>query len=292
MDAPRTVGHYQITAKLGAGGMGEVWLARDTRLGRDVALKFLPEAVSHEPDRLARFEREARLLASLNHPKVGAIYGLEPQAGGPPFLVLELVSGDTLADRLDRGAIEMEAALPIAAQIAEALEAAHEKGIVHRDLKPANIKVTAEGSVKVLDFGLGRFGDESSGSIDSSHSPTRTIEATRAGVILGTAAYMSPEQARGKLADRRSDVWSFGCVFYEILTGQRAFAGETVSDILAGILRGEPDWKALPADTPPLVRSLLRRCLQKDPARRLQHIGDARIEIEEARWPLAGVHIR
>jgi serine/threonine protein kinase len=206
--------------------------------------------------------------------------------------VLELVSGDTLADRLDRGAIEMEAALPIAAQIAEALEAAHEKGIVHRDLKPANIKVTAEGSVKVLDFGLGKFGDESSGSIDSSHSPTRTIEATRAGVILGTAAYMSPEQARGKLADRRSDVWSFGCVFYEILTGQRAFAGETVSDILAGILRGEPDWKALPADTPPLVRSLLRRCLQKDPARRLQHIGDARIEIEEARWPLAGVHIR
>jgi len=292
MDAPRTVGHYQITAKLGAGGMGEVWLARDTRLGRDLALKFLPEAVSHEPDRLARFEREARLLASLNHPKVGAIYGLEPQAGGPPFLVLELVSGDTLADRLDRGAIEMEAALPIAAQISEALEAAHEKGIVHRDLKPANIKVTAERSVKVLDFGLGKFGDESSGSIDSSHSPTRTIEATRAGVILGTAAYMSPEQARGKLADRRSDVWSFGCVFYEILTGQRAFAGETVSDILAGILRGEPDWKALPADPPPLVRSLLRRCLQKDLARRLQHIGDARIEIEEARWPLAGVHIR
>ncbi len=282
MDAGRTLAQYHITAKLGAGGMGEVWLATDTRLGREVALKFLPEAVSHDPDRLARFEREARLLASLNHPRVGAIYGLERHEGGTPFLVLELIPGETLAERLDRGPLEIGVALPIATQIAEALEAAHDKGILHRDLKPANIKVTSEGSVKVLDFGLGKFGDDGSGPVDTSHSPTRTIEATRTGVIMGTAAYMSPEQARGKTADRRSDIWSFGCVLYEMLTARRAFAGETVSDILAGILRAEPDWTFIPADTPPLVRSLLRRCLQKDPARRLQHIGDARIEIEEA----------
>jgi len=282
MYAGRTIAQYHITAKLGAGGMGEVWLATDTRLRREVALKFLPEAVSRDPDRLARFEREARLLASLNHPKVGAIYGLELQDGTTPFLVLELIPGETLAELLNRGPLKIEIALRIAAQIAEALEAAHDKGIVHRDLKPANIKVTSEVSVKVLDFGLGKFGDDGAGRVDTSQSPTRTIEATRAGLIMGTAAYMSPEQARGKEADRRSDIWAFGCVLYEMLTARRAFAGETVSDILAGILRGEPEWKFIPADAPPLVRSLLRRCLQKDPVRRLQHIGDARIEIEEA----------
>src|SRR5215472_10258922 len=193
MYAGRTIAHYHITAKLGAGGMGEVWLVTDTRLRREVALKFLPEAVSHDPDRLARFAREARLLASLNHPKVGAIYGLELHDGDTPFLVLELIPGETLAERLDRGPLEIGIALPIAAQIAEALEAAHDKGIVHRDLKPANIKVTPEGSVKVLDFGLGKFRDDGTGPIDTSQSPTRTIEATRAGLIMGTAAYMSPE---------------------------------------------------------------------------------------------------
>jgi serine/threonine protein kinase/Tol biopolymer transport system component len=289
MDAGRTLAQYHITAKLGTGGMGEVWLATDTRLGREVALKFLPEAMAHDRDRLARFEREARLLASLNHPKVGAIYGLELH-GDTPFLVLELIPGATLAERLRRGPLEIALALTIAAQLAEGLEAAHDKGIIHRDLKPANIKVTPDGSVKVLDFGLGKFGDNGSGEIGTSHSPTRTMEATHAGVIMGTAAYMSPEQARGEAADRRSDIWAFGCVLYEMLTARRAFAGETASDIMAEVLRSEPDWKFIPTDTPLLVRSLLRRCLQKDPARRLQHIGDARIEIEEAQEePVASI---
>ena len=241
MQVGRNIAQYHITAKLGAGGMGEVWLATDTRLRREVALKFLPEAVSRDHDRLARFEREARLLASLNHPKVGAIYGLDLHDGDTPFLVLELIPGETLAERLDRGPLQIGIALPIAAQIAEALDAAHAKGIVHRDLKPANIKITPEGTVKVLDFGLGKFGEDVAGPMDISQSPTRTIEATRAGLIMGTAAYMSPEQARGKLADHRSDIWAFGCVLYEMLTARRAFPGDTVSDILAGVLRGEPE---------------------------------------------------
>jgi eukaryotic-like serine/threonine-protein kinase len=289
MEAGRTIAHYRIGAKLGEGGMGEVWQATDTILGREVALKFLPERVASDPDRLLRFGREARLLASLNHPRVGAIYGLEMQSGGLPFLVLELIPGETLAERLKLGALPPALALPIAAQIAEALEAAQDKGIVHRDLKPANIKITPEGAVKVLDFGLGKFGDDASGLVDHSQSPTRTIEDTHAGVILGTAAYMSPEQARGQTAGSRSDIWAFGCVFYEMLTARRAFAGETVSDILAGILRAEPEWRFIPAETPPLVCSLLRRCLQKDPARRLRHIGDARIEIEEAQSQTAAL---
>ncbi len=275
------LGPYEVLAPLGAGGMGEVYRARDSKLRREVAVKVLPASFSKDPERLARFEREAQLLASLNHPNIGAIYGLE-ESEGVRFLVLELVLGETLADCFAAGPLPVEEALSVSRQIAEALEAAHEKGIIHRDLKPANVKVTPEGKVKVLDFGLAKaFGVEPSAS-DLTHSPTVTHEGTREGVILGTAAYMSPEQARGKSLDKRTDIWSFGCVLYETLTGRQTFAGETVSDILAAILGREPDWLALPGTTPPKIRDLLRRCLQKDPARRLRDVGDARIEIEEA----------
>ena len=239
--------YYEITGPLGAGGMGVVYQARDTKLGRDVAIKVLPEDFAANPERLARFQREAKVLASLNHPNIAAIYGLE-ESDGVHFLVLELVPGETLAERIASGRLSVEEALEIASQIAEALEEAHESGIVHRDLKPANVKITPDGKVKVLDFGLAKAFAEDSAQADSSLSPTLTRDATRAGVILGTAAYMSPEQARGKSVDKRSDIFSFGCVLYEMLTGRKAFDGEEVSDILAAVLKTEPDFEVLPTN--------------------------------------------
>ena len=281
------LGAYDVLAVIGAGGMGEVYRARDSSLQRDVALKVLPDAFVLDPDRLARFKREAQVLAALNHPNIAAIYGFE-ESGGAPTLVLELVDGPTLADRIAQGPLPLDEALPIAAQIADALEAAHEQGIVHRDLKPANIKVRPDGAVKVLDFGLAKALDPPGGTPASDHSPTITSPAlTRAGLILGTAAYMSPEQARGRQADARSDVWAFGVVLLEMLTGQRTFKGDDVADTLAAVLRAEPSWSTLPAGTPPSIRRLLRRCLQKDPRRRLQHIGDARLELADADQPEA-----
>jgi tRNA A-37 threonylcarbamoyl transferase component Bud32/Tol biopolymer transport system component len=262
--------------------MGEVFRARDTRLGRDVAIKSLPVEFAQDPERLARFEREARLLATLNHPNVAGIHGIE-EAGGARYLVLEFVDGETLAARLTRGALPLDEAIAIATQIASGVEAAHESGVIHRDLKPGNVIITPGGQVKVLDFGLATSsGASASGSdLNLSHSPTLTNQATRAGVILGTAAYMSPEQARGKAVDRRTDIWSFGCVLYECLTGRQLYQGETVSDLIARILEREPDWSALPANTPSRLRELLKRCLRKDPKERLRDIGDARIELEE-----------
>ena len=280
----KSLGHYEILEPLGAGGMGEVYRARDTHLDRDVAIKVLPEDFATDQDRLARFEREAKLLASLNHANIATIHGLE-DADGVRFIAMELVEGETLADRLAAsGRIEVNKALEIARQIAEALEAAHENGVIHRDLKPANVKVTLDGKVKVLDFGLakayGAEGSAAESSPDLSHSPTKA-GATRAGVILGTAAYMSPEQARGKPLDRRTDIWSFGCVLYELLTGRPPFGGETVSDTIAAILERDPRWSDLPRTTPVRIRELLRRCLEKESRRRLRDIGDAWLEIEE-----------
>ena len=275
------LGPYEILSPVGAGGMGEVYRATDTRLAREVAIKVLPADVARDPERLARFRREAQLLASLNHPNVAAIHGLE-EAAGQPFLVLELVPGENLAERLRRGALPVDEAVAVAEQIAGALEEAHERGIVHRDLKPANVKVTPEGKVKVLDFGLAKaWTSEASSetSADSSQSPTLTQAGTAAGLILGTAAYMSPEQARGKAVDKRADIWAFGVVLYEMLAGRRLFEGETVSDTLAAVLRTEPDWTALPPSTPPNVRRILRRCLDRDPKRRLRDIGEARIAL-------------
>ena len=268
----KTLAHYHVTEKLGAGGMGEVWRARDTRLNRDVALKFLPAAFANDRERLARFEREAQLLAQLNHPNIAAIHGFE-QIDGAPFLVLEYVPGEAL-----KGPLPIDEALAVATQIGEALEEAHGKGIVHRDLKPANIKITPEGKVKVLDFGLAKALADESGPQASPNSPTMSALATHMGTILGTAAYLSPEQARGKRLDKRTDVWSFGCVLYEMLTGSQTFGGDTVSDCIMAILGREPDWSKLPAETPANVRRLLRLCLEKDPARRLRDIGDAWIE--------------
>jgi len=277
------LGPYEIAAPLGAGGMGEVHRARDTRLGREVAIKALPAAFAQDPERLARFEREARLLASLSHPNIAGIHGLE-EAGGHRFLVLEYVEGETLAARLARGALAVDEAVEVCRQVAAAVEAAHESGVVHRDLKPGNVMLTPAGTVKVLDFGLARGGGAGggTGATDLSASPTMTYAATAAGVILGTAAYMSPEQARGRSVDRRTDIWSFGCVLYECLTGRRAFEGETVSDLIARILEREPDLAALPAGVPPRVTELLQRCLVKDARSRLRDIGDARIALEEA----------
>ena len=276
------LGPYEVVSGLGAGGMGEVYRARDTKLGREVAIKILPRLFTSDPERLARFEREARMLAALNHPHIGAIYGLE-DADGVRALVLELVEGDTLADRIRGGPSPMPEALTIARQIADALETAHEKGIIHRDLKPANIKITPDGVVKVLDFGLAKATGGDGSSPDLSQSPTATSGDTREGIVLGTAAYMSPDQARGKLVDKRSDIWAFGCVLYEMLTGRVPFPGETIPDTVAAILGREPDWHALPAATPEAIRRLLRRSLQKDVKLRLRDIADARLEIDEAR---------
>ena len=276
LSAGTRLGSYEILSGIGAGGMGEVYRARDTKLGRDVAIKVLPEAFILDPDRLARFKREAHVLAALNHPNIAAIYGFE-ESDGIQALVLELVEGPTLADRIAQGPMRIDEALPIARQIAEALDAAHEKGIIHRDLKPANIKLRADGVMKVLDFGLAKV-FSSDGSI-ADESPTITAAGTRDGAILGTAAYMSPEQARGRAVDKRTDIWAFGCVLYELLAGRLAFAGATLSDTIAAILEHEPDWRALPGVTPPRIRQLLRRCLEKDPKRRLRDIGDAAIEL-------------
>ncbi len=277
------LGLYEITAKLGEGGMGEVYRARDPKLNREVAIKVLPPGVAQDAERLARFKREAQVLASLNHSNIAAIYGLD-EANGTLFLVLELVEGEDLADRLKRGAIPLDESLEIAKQIALALEDAHDKGIVHRDLKPANVKLTPDGQVKVLDFGLAKAysADASgSGSLDSGNSPTMTQAATMAGMILGTAAYMSPEQARGKSVDKRADIWAFGVVLYEMLTGEQLFHGETVSDTLAAVLTRELDTKTLPAASPAALRRLLRRCLERNPKNRLHDIADARIVLDE-----------
>ncbi len=285
--APGTrLGVYQITAPLGEGGMGQVWRARDTKLNRDVALKVLPDSFAEDADRLARFTREAQTLAALNHPHIAAIYGLE-ESNGVRALVMELVEGEDLSQRIARGAIPLDEALPIAKQIAEALEAAHEQGIIHRDLKPANIKVRADGTVKVLDFGLAKALDPAAASSpEAMNLPTITSPAmTQAGMILGTAAYMAPEQARGTAVDKRADVWAFGVVLYEMLTGKRLFTGATVSDTIAAVLTREPDWATLPAGTPVPIRKLLRRCLEKDRKRRLTDAGAARLEIDDALTP-------
>src|SRR5579863_127713 len=301
------LGPYEVLSPLGAGGMGEVYRARDTKLGREVAVKVLPAAFAQDADRMARFQREAQVLASLNHPNIASIYGLE-ESGTTRALVMELVEGPTLAEHIGgtrpltrpssggspspqgRGLgsegvrpplLPIDETLQIAKQIAEALEFAHERGIVHRDLKPANVKVTHDGAVKVLDFGLAKALAPEDSAANISNSPTISMAATQAGVILGTAAYMSPEQAKGKKLDRRTDIWSFGCVLYEMLTGKKAFEGETTSDVLAAVIRAEPDWNELPQDTPASIRRLLERCLKKDPKQRLRDIGDARITIEE-----------
>ncbi len=261
--------------------MGEVYRARDTRLGREVALKFLPNLFAQDAQRLQRFKREAQILASLNHPHIAAIYGLEEHRG-VLFLVMELVEGPTLSDRIAQGPIPLDDSLFSAQQIAQALEAAHEKNIVHRDLKPANVKFTTEGKVKLLDFGLAKALEGEAAESNLSSSPTISHAHTQAGTVLGTAAYMSPEQAKGKETDKRGDIWAFGAVLYEMLTAKQAFGGETVTEMLAGVVRGEPDWSALPNETPAIVRRLLRRCLEKDVKQRLRDIGDARLEIEEA----------
>jgi hypothetical protein len=279
------LGVYEIIGTLGAGGMGEVYRARDTRLGRDIAIKVLPESFAHDPERLARFEREARTLAALNHPHIAQIHGLE-ESSGAIALVMELVDGDELTDRIRHGALPLHEALAIARQLAEALEAAHDAGIVHRDLKPANIKVRSDGSAKVLDFGLAKALNTAAGigdaAIGPADSPTLTSPAmTRAGVILGTAAYMAPEQAKGRAVDKRSDIWAFGCVLYEMLTGRRAFAGEDVTDTLTSIMRDPPDWRRLPSGTPANVRHILRRCLEKNAVRRLRDIGEARVLLQD-----------
>jgi len=274
------LGSYEILSAIGAGGMGEVYRARDPKLGRDVAIKVLPEAFANDAQRMARFQREAKVLASLDHPNIASIYGLE-DSGGARALVMQLVEGPTLADRIKAGPIPVDESVRIARQIADALEYAHERGIIHRDLKPANVKVTNDDTVKVLDFGLAKALESDIASIDISTSPTISRMATMQGVLLGTAAYMSPEQAKAKTVDRRADIWAFGCVLYEMLTGKQAFTGETVTESLAAVIMKDPDWSQLPSTTPMRVRVLLRRCLQKDPKERLQAIGDARIALNE-----------
>ncbi len=272
-------GKYRITEEIGRGGMGVVYEAEDTKLARKVAIKVLPEIFTTDPERMVRFEREARVLASLNHPNIAAIYGVE-EADGKRFLVLELVEGDMLAERLSRGALSLEETIDVCRQIAAGLEGAHEKGIIHRDLKPSNVRITPEGKIKILDFGLAKALHDQTSEIDISKSPTITADMTEPGVILGTAAYMSPEQATGRPVDKRADIWAFGCILYECLTGKRPFHGATVTESIAAILRGEPDWDSLPAGTPGNVQAVLRRCLQKDPRLRLHDVADARLEIE------------
>src|SRR5437773_403861 len=279
--APGTrIGHYEVLGPLGAGGMGEVYRARDQRLGRTVAIKSLGEGFAADPERVARFEREARILASLHHANIATIYGLE-ESGGTPYLALEFVEGETLADRLVRGAVTVAETLDFGAQVASALDAAHEQGVVHRDLKPGNVMLTPAGVVKVLDFGLAKNAPSGTDPAPSqSFVPTLTMGATAAGVILGTAPYMSPEQARGKAVDRRTDVWALGCVLYECLTGRRTFEGETTSDVIARILEREPDYDALPASVPQRLRDLVRRCLTKSVADRPRDAGDLRRELQ------------
>ena len=278
-----TLGPYRVTAKIGEGGMGEVYRATDTSLDRQVAIKVLPDAFASDAERLARFEREAKVLASLNHPNIGAIYGLE-KSGDTRALVLELVEGPTLAERIKQGPIPVDEALPIAKQIAAALEAAHEQGVIHRDLKPANVKVKDDGTVKVLDFGLAKAFQPDASDASASMSPTisLTAAATQMGMVIGTAAYMAPEQAKGKPVGKQADVWAFGAVLFEMLTGGRVFAAGDVSDTLAYVLTKEIDWTTLPAETPPALGRLLRRCLERDPKRRLRDIGDALMELDEA----------
>jgi Tol biopolymer transport system component len=290
LTAGTRLGQYELLHLVGAGGMGEVYRARDTKLHRDVAIKVLPELFASDPDRLSRFEREAQTLAALNHPNVAQIHGV---LESPAALVMELVEGEDLSHRLTRGAIPAEDALPIARQVAEALEAAHDRGIVHRDLKPANVKVRPDGAVKVLDFGLAKAMAGESGAVavprSMQNSPTFTSPAmTQIGVVLGTASYMSPEQARGKAVDRRADIWAFGCVLYEMLSGRRPFDGETVTDVMSAIVSREPDWAALPRETSPAIVKLLQRCLEKDPRRRLRDIGEARVMLEDPQQAIAG----
>ena len=275
------LGHYDVTALIGEGGMGQVYQATDTNLDRQVAIKVLPDAFASDADRLARFEREAKVLASLNHPNIGAIYGLE-KSGDTRALVLELVEGPTLADRIAQGPIPIDEALPIAKQIAEALEAAHEQGVIHRDLKPANVKVKGDGTVKVLDFGLAKAFQPDASDVSASMSPTisLTAAATQMGMVIGTAAYMAPEQAKGKTVDKRTDVWAFGAVLYEMLTGQKPFAGKDVSDTLAAVLRIDADFDALPDTTPPRLRQVLKACLQKEPRDRIRDIGDVSLAMK------------
>jgi serine/threonine protein kinase len=278
LTAGARLGPYEIVAPLGAGGMGEVYRARDTHLHRDVAVKILPETFAADPDRVARFEREARTLATLNHPHIAQVFGLEKTAG-LVAIIMELVEGDDLAARLSRGPIEVDDAVPIARQLAEALEAAHDAGIVHRDLKPANIKLRPDGVIKVLDFGLAKaLQPDGSGATPAS---TMTSPAmTQAGIILGTAAYMAPEQAKGRVVDRRADIWAFGCVVFEMLAGRRPFGGEDLTDTITAIMRDAPAWSLLPRDTPPRLRDLLARCLEKDPRKRLRDIGEARLVLD------------
>ncbi len=284
----QSLSHYSITEKLGKGGMGEVFRAKDQKLGRDVAIKVLPEEFARDADRIARFQREAKLLASLNHPNIAAIHGLE-ESGGTQFLVLELVEGDTLADQIKRGPITVEESLKQALQIAEALEAAHEKGVIHRDLKPANIKVTPDGKVKVLDFGLAKAFAGDQGQVNLSNSPTLSDMATQQGVILGTAAYMSPEQARAKAVDKRTDIWAFAVVLFEMLTGRQVFTGETVSDTMASVLAREPEWSSLPLNLHPRIRLLLERCLEKDAKNRYHDIADVRVDIQKVLADPSGI---
>jgi serine/threonine protein kinase len=287
----KTLGSFECTALLGKGGMGEVYKAKDQKLGRDVAIKVLPEEFAKDADRVARFQREAKLLASLNHPNIAAIYGLE-ESDGTHFLVLELIEGDTLADRVRSGPIPVEESLKLALQIAEALEAAHEKGVIHRDLKPANIKVTPDGKVKVLDFGLAKAFAGDQAEVNLSHSPTLSEAATLQGVILGTAAYMSPEQARGKQVHKRADVWAFGCVLYEMLAGRAAFSGRDVTDILAAVIRAEPEWKSLPANLHWRLREVLERCLEKEAKDRYGSINDARVDVQRVLKDPSGVFVQ